>query len=68
MTVSTDNDFRARQTDGWYICRACGSKLAKKIQGYLCISCKAENKTELEILCKHREKGAYCNTVNILEV
>jgi len=64
----------------WYMCRACGHKLARRVQGHVCTPEDTDLKTrarhpqdaaptyELEIKCKHKSQGKYCDTLNILAV
>lgn len=51
-------------------CGKCGALLAKRVQGFTCISKSDTEHSDgtLEIKCKHKDKGTCCNEVNRIEL
>jgi len=52
----------------WYKCGVCGCKLAKQVQSCVCVFDKHNVRPGVEVKCKHKSNGKYCNTINMLEV
>ena len=48
----------------WYYCGKCGHKLAKQVQGCVCVFSSHEARPQLEVKCKHKSNGKHCNAIN----
>ena len=64
------NKIIAKLNGEWYVCRCCGHKLAKMVQGCVCTTenMNVVNTAQIEVKCKHRTSGKACDVVNVLEI
>ena len=62
--LETSNVYDTFLDGEWYRCGKCGHKIAKQVQGCVCVFSTHEARPSFEIKCKHKSSGKYCNAMN----
>ena len=52
----------------WYYCGKCGHKIAKQVQGCVCVFKTNEARPSFEVKCNHKSGGKKCKAINEIQL